>query len=149
MYVNGVEIDPLEGGLAPFASRPLAPDIALEIVRQAVVRGGERFRGSGAAPWMRDGNLAAPTEAERHSIAAEIEIAFDLAKLGLGWARAIGAAQPALRPRLAAALQEGAILRGCLGWLDIVVGNRALGISGYFEDQAMAIRSDWEAIVGG
>jgi hypothetical protein len=43
-------------------------------------------------------------------------------------------------------LAEQGKLRWAIGWIDIGAGGYVLKLSGYFEDQASAIESDWAKI---
>jgi len=138
------EIDPVEERVAVRLATA-APDVALEIIGQAALRGGERLRAAGMAPWVRETGLAPPAEAERQAIAAQILVAFDLAGMALGWARAIGAARPELRDRLVATLRKGAVLKYGLGWFEFASGCQVLGLSGYYEDMAYILYKGFPA----
>jgi hypothetical protein len=109
-------------------------------------RAEERFADSGAPRWVREGYLPRPEESTRREIARQLHYVFFTTEFALGWTRTLGRISPDFRARLLELTKAQSKLNWVIGWLDIGVGARTLGISGYFEDQAFAIRSDWSKI---
>ncbi len=147
-YVCGVTVDEKDKLLiARFAAAGLEQIVA-ETVSLALTRATERFRASGASPWISELGKPPPEESLRTKISREINASFAITCFALGWAKVLGSLSPRMRPHLYQILQSGdaQALNWVIGWLDIAVGYRVLGISGYFEDQAWAIRSDWAEI---
>jgi hypothetical protein len=119
-----------------------------EVVGLALTRATERFRTSGASPWISESGRPPPSEDEGRKISRAINMSFELTCFALGWAKMLGGLAPQTCSRLVAILndKDANALNWVIGWLDVAVGYRVLGISGYFEDQAGAIRSDWAKI---
>ena len=123
-------------------------DALLAVVALAMHRADDRFRNSGARPWMQQSGLPRPEDDLKLQIERGIQGSLDLAKFALGWVKCLAKVQPDLRPKLLAILVEWDKLRGAFGWLDIAVGYYTLGISGYFEDASSVLCSDWQEIRG-
>jgi hypothetical protein len=92
--------------------------------------------------------LPKPDEATATAISRGINMSFQIACLALGWTRLVGQLAPQMQPGLIQILndKDATASNWVFGWLDIPAGRHVLGISGYFEDQAGAIRSDWAEI---
>jgi hypothetical protein len=142
-YVCGVQVDEQDRQLiSHMVASGLAYAVA-EVVDLALTRAIERFRNSGASPWMSDMGRQAPEEDEGRKISRAINMSFEFLCFSLGWAKILGDLAPQTRSRLVAILNEGK--PSPLSWVSDS-GSRVLGISHYFEDQADAIRSDWAEI---
>jgi hypothetical protein len=147
-YVCGVQVDEQDRQLiAHMVASGLAYTVA-EVVGLALTRATERFRNSGASPWISETGRPAPEDDERRKISRAINMSFELTCFALGWAKILGDLAPQTRSQLLAILndKDARALNWVIGWLDVAVGYHVLGISHYFEDQAGAIRSDWAEI---
>ncbi|OSI68570.1 toll/interleukin-1 receptor domain-containing protein [Bradyrhizobium canariense] len=149
-YVCGVTIRDRDRQLISYLAAGGLAETVASIISLAFVRAADRFRAAGADPWISRLGLPSPDEATTAAISRGINMSFEIACFGLGWTRALGQLAPELRPRLVQILndKDAAALNWVFGWLDIAAGRDVLGISGYFEDQAGAIRSDWAEIEG-
>ncbi len=147
-YVCGVVVSERERVLVSHLAGAGFGETVASIVSLAFTRAREQFRASGALPWLSESGRPPPDEDLRRTISREINLSFQIARFALAWVKVLGAVAPKMRPQLLEIVKsdDAAALRGLFGWLDIAVGYRALGISGYFEDQAFAIRGDWTEI---
>jgi hypothetical protein len=147
-HVGGVEVDEQDRQLIAHMVASGLAYTAAEVVDLALTRATERFRNSGASPWISELGRQAPEEEESRKISRAINMSFAFTCFALGWAKILGDLAPQARSRLVAILndKDASALNWLIGWLDVAVGSRVLGISGYFEDQAGAIRSDWSEI---
>jgi hypothetical protein len=147
-YVAGVTIDERDRQLVTFFVAAGLTETVASIISLAFTRATERFRNSGADPWISTLGLARPDPEAAITISRGINMSFQMARLALGWTRLLGQLAPQMRPHLLQILndKDADALNWVFGWLDIAVGARVLGISMFFEEQAIAIRSDWAEI---
>jgi hypothetical protein len=147
--VDGVEIAAVDARLVRhFAERGAAGEV-IAVVAKALARALERFRQSGVDAWVRDGSTPKPDDHQKMQIAREIEMGLRTTALALAWAKMLGESAPTQRPAILRTLQADGALPWIIRWLDLGAGVHTLGISGYFEDQAAAILSDWKEIEKG
>jgi len=145
-YVNGVEIEaPAEKLISRLAAAGQAQAV-MDVIARAFSRADDRFKNSGALPWISNGHLPAPEEELKITIGREIGEFFRATCIALGWMRSLAKAEPKLKPVLRQMLSQQGKLHWALGWIDIGVGGHTLKLSGFFEDQAFAIIADWGEI---
>jgi hypothetical protein len=145
-YVAGVTIDPADEQLIARLAALHQEEALIEIIKLAFMRAEERFGHSGALPWVTDGHRPRPDDALKILIGREIDACFRLTCFALSWSHTLAGVSPELRARLQRVIGDQGKLGWAIGWIDVGVGCYTLGLSGYFEDQASAIRRDWGEI---
>ena len=145
-YITEVRIEDDDAKLIAKLVAGEKADAVLAVIALALHRADDRFRNSGARPWMQQGGLPRPEDALKLQIERGIQGSLDLAKFALGWVKFLTKIRPDLRPKLRAILVEWDKLRGAFGWLDVAVGYYTLGISAYFEDASSVLCTDWKEI---
>ena len=145
-YVNGVEIEASDEKLISRLAAAGQAQAVIDVIARAFSHADDRFKNSGALPWISNGDLPAPDQELKISIGRGIGEFFRATCIALGWMRALARVEPKLKPVLLRMLSQQGKLNWALGWIDIGVGGHTLKLSGYFEDQASSIRSDWDAI---
>ena len=147
-YVCGVTVDERDRQLVSYLAAAGFAETVASIISLGFTRATEQFRATGADPWISQTGLPRPDEATATAISRGINMSFQIACFTLAWTRLLGQLAPQMRPRLVQILndKDAAALNWVFGWLDIAVGYHVLGISGYFEDQAGAIRTEWAEI---
>ena len=141
-----VKIGPLEEKLVAHLAAVGQAQTVLDIIALAFAHAERRFNESGAEKWVHEGYLPPPKNAEKRAVTYEINWCFGAIDLALGWVRALAKADASYKLALQKTLSEQQRLLWLLGWLDWGCGARTLQISGYFEDQAWSLRSDWDEI---
>lgn len=145
-YVNGVEIEASEEKLISRLAAAGQAQAVMDVIGRAFFHADDRFKNSGALPWISNGHLPAPNDELKIAIGRQIDEFFRATSMALGWMRALAKAEPKLKPVLRQMLSDQGKLNWALGWIDVGVGGYTLKLSGFFEDQASTIRSDWDAV---